>query len=153
MHILNLKNDYLYNFEYFFKPEVTNTGSNKTGKANIFVNPGLYLRQNTFQVGFVTFALSALYLTKRFSKSSKTWLIYYYVIITYLKVEWNVLLIDTCMTHRLWVDMTHLWLENCAQKYVLQMQHFLWFLTKIVFRKKNRKQRKCLWPDPNMTDR
>jgi len=71
-YISNLKNDYLYNFEYFFKPEVTNTGSNKTGKANIFVNPGLYLRQNTFQVGFVTFALSALYLTKRFSKSSKT---------------------------------------------------------------------------------
>lgn len=68
-YISNMKTDYLYNFEYFFKKEVqTEHGS----RASLFKAPATYLRQNTFQVGFVVFALSALYLTKKFSKSSKT---------------------------------------------------------------------------------
>jgi len=68
-YISNVKKDYLCNFEYFFKNETHEQG---TTRASLFKAPATYLRQNTFQVGFVTFALSALYLTKRFSKSSKT---------------------------------------------------------------------------------
>ena len=68
-YISNMKKDYLYNFEYFFKTEVQNEHGSR---ASLFKAPATYLRQNTFQVGFVTFALSALYLTKKFSKSSKT---------------------------------------------------------------------------------
>jgi hypothetical protein len=68
-YISNMKTDYLYNFEYFFKKEVQNEHGSR---ASLFKAPATYLRQNTFQVGFVAFALSALYLTKKFSKSSKT---------------------------------------------------------------------------------
>jgi len=68
-YISNMKTDYLYNFEYFFKKEVQNEHGTR---ASLFKAPATYLRQNTFQVGFVAFALSALYMTKKFSKSSKT---------------------------------------------------------------------------------
>lgn len=68
-YISNMKKDYLYNFEYFFKKEFP---SELGSRASLLKAPTLFLRQNTFQIGFVTFALSALYLTKKFSKSSKT---------------------------------------------------------------------------------
>lgn len=68
-YISNIKKDYLYNFEYFFKKEFP---SELGSRASLLKAPTLFLRQNTFQIGFVTFALSALYLTKKFSKSSKT---------------------------------------------------------------------------------
>ena len=69
-YISQMKKDYLYNFEYFFKKDQVQ--SEHGSRANLLKAPATYLRQNTFQVGFVAFALSALYLTKKFSKSSKT---------------------------------------------------------------------------------
>jgi len=69
-YISQMKKDYLYNFEYFFKKDQVQ--SEHGSRANLLKAPAAYLRQNTFQVGFVAFALSALYLTKKFSKSSKT---------------------------------------------------------------------------------
>jgi len=69
-YISQMKKDYLYNFEYFFKKDQVQ--SEHGSRASLFKAPAVYLRQNTFQVGFVAFALSALYLTKKFSKSSKT---------------------------------------------------------------------------------
>jgi len=69
-YISQMKKDYLYNFEYFFKKDQVQ--SEHGSRSSLFKAPTVYLRQNTFQVGFVAFALSALYLTKKFSKSSKT---------------------------------------------------------------------------------
>jgi len=68
-YISNLKKDYLYNYDYFFKKEVQNEHGQR---ASLLRAPAAYLRQNSFQVGFVAFAFSALYLTKKISKSSKT---------------------------------------------------------------------------------
>merc|ERR1712235_69271 len=50
-YISNMKKDYLYNFEYFFKKDQVQ--SEHGSRASLFKAPAVYLRQNTFQVGFV----------------------------------------------------------------------------------------------------
>ena len=108
-YISNMKNDYLYNFEYFFKNEVQ---SEHGSRASLLKAPITYLRQNTFQVGFVTFALSALYLTKKFSKSSKTWVILWHMFYdSELWVNCIYCTEYTCMSQ-------YQWLENRPQKYM-----------------------------------
>ena len=118
-YISNVKKDYLCNFEYFFKNETHEQG---TTRASLFKAPATYLRQNTFQVGFVTFALSALYLTKRFSKSSKTWVINY-------DSKSHLYLLYWVYMHE-----SVLWLENhrnlSTEIYVLLTLHFSQSLSK-----------------------